>query len=71
MMLMLMLMLMLILILILILIFRTLFTRFVLLLPMFTYGDGFTRGVFQLSNAELNNQYEFIAEYPISKKLRV
>ena len=39
----------------------------VLLLPIFAYGDGFTRGVFQLTNAELDNQYEFIAEYPASE----
>lgn len=46
---------------------RNLFTLLVLLLPVFAYGDGFTRGVFQLSDAEFENQYEFIAEYPASK----
>ena len=46
---------------------RTSFTLLLLLLPMFAYGDGFTRGVFQLSDAEFENQYEFIAEYPVSK----
>jgi hydrogenase/urease accessory protein HupE len=39
-----------------------------LLLPMLAYADGFTRGVFQLSSGEFDNQYEFIAEYPASKK---
>ncbi|MFT5277368.1 MAG: hydrogenase/urease accessory protein HupE [Glaciecola sp.] len=46
---------------------RTLTTLLFLLLPIFAYGDGFTRGVFQLSQAELENQYEFIAEFPASK----
>jgi hydrogenase/urease accessory protein HupE len=34
---------------------------------MFAFGDGFTRALFKLSNADLENQYQFIAEYPISK----
>lgn len=42
-------------------------TLILVLLPMLAYGDGFTRGIFQLSNAELEGQYEFIAEYPASK----
>jgi len=47
---------------------RVVFSGLILLLPVFAYADGFTRGVFQLSNAEHNNQYEFIAKYPASKK---
>lgn len=35
---------------------------------MLAAADGFTRGVFQLSSGESDNQYEFIAEYPASKK---
>lgn len=52
----------------LLLIFKSLITCFVLLLPILAYADGFTRGVFQLSSGEVENQYEFIAEYPVSKK---
>jgi len=38
-----------------------------LLLSTFAYADGFARGVFQLSNAQAKNQYEFIAQYPVGK----
>jgi hydrogenase/urease accessory protein HupE len=47
---------------------KTLFFLIALLQPTLAFADGFTRAVFQLSNAELENQYEFIAEYPASKK---
>jgi hydrogenase/urease accessory protein HupE len=46
---------------------KALFVLFIFVLPNFAYGDGFTRGVFQLSKAETEQQYEFIAEYPVSK----
>ena len=46
---------------------KALFTFLFLLLPLLAYGDGFTRGIFQLSKAERYGQYEFIAEYPASK----
>jgi hypothetical protein len=39
-----------------------------LLMPATAGADQFTQGTFQISNAELENQYEFIAEYPVSKK---
>lgn len=40
----------------------------ILLMPAIACADQFTQGTFQMSNAELENQYEFIAEYPVSKK---
>jgi hydrogenase/urease accessory protein HupE len=46
---------------------KALLTLLFLLLPLLAYGDGFTRGIFQLSKAEREGQYEFIAEYPASK----
>jgi hydrogenase/urease accessory protein HupE len=45
---------------------KILFTLVTLLLPIYAYGDGFTRGVFQLSNTEFEDQYQFIAKYPSS-----
>ena len=47
---------------------RLLFTAVILLLPTFSMSDVFTRGVFQLSSGQVENQYEFIAQYPASKK---
>lgn len=45
---------------------RGLVSLLLLFMPLSAFADGFTRGIYQLFDGPLDNQYEFITEYPVS-----